>query len=183
MREDGKTYLSISKEYLEEHYIKQNKGLKTIAHELGFKNKCVISSALKYHNIPIRKRTFRSQKILESWKNKAGHHTISMRYWFSVTSQAKKRQIDIDISVDDAYNKFVDQNGKCAISGMDIYFKTLGQKATEQTASLDRIDSSKGYTKDNIQWVHKYINIMKWDLSQKEFIEWCTLVCNYQGNK
>ena len=49
---------------------------------------------------------------------------------------------------------FLKQNKKCALTGLDIWFgistkeKTHGKK--EQTASLDRIDSSKGYTKDNV---------------------------------
>ena len=38
-----------------------------------------------------------------------------------------------------------------------------------KTASLDRIDSSKGYTEDNIQWVHKDVNQMKMDLPEQRF--------------
>ena len=37
------------------------------------------------------------------------------------------------------------------------------------TASLDRIDSKKGYTIDNIQWVHKDVNKMKMDLQEEDF--------------
>ena len=46
----------------------------------------------------------------------------------------------------------------------------------ETTASLDRIDSSRGYDADNIQWVHKDINWMKQDFSQSEFIAYCRRV-------
>lgn len=45
------------------------------------------------------------------------------------------------------------------------------------------IDSTKVYTIDNVQWVHKNINIMKWDISQEEFINWCGLIYNYSFNK
>jgi hypothetical protein len=41
---------------------------------------------------------------------------------------------------------------------------------------LDRIDSSKGYTIDNVQWVHKIVNIMKHDVEEKEFFNWCKLI-------
>ena len=54
------------------------------------------------------------------------------------------------------------------------------------TASLDRIDSCKGYTIDNVQWVHKWINVMKSDHSQDEFIALCRAVTTHQerhGNK
>jgi len=45
-----------------------------------------------------------------------------------------------------------------------------------RTASLDRIDSSKGYVKGNLQWVHKDINMMKNHYNQKYFIEICKKV-------
>lgn len=52
------------------------------------------------------------------------------------------------------------------------------KKAKESTASLDRIDSSKPYVKDNVQWVHKVVNNMKWDFDQNEFIEWCKIIAS-----
>jgi hypothetical protein len=54
---------------------------------------------------------------------------------------------------------------------------------SETTASLDRIDSSKGYIEGNLQWVHKDVNIMKMDLSQVEFIDYCVKVALYSGDK
>jgi hypothetical protein len=42
--------------------------------------------------------------------------------------------------------------------------------------SIDRIDSSKGYTKDNIQIVHWGINRMKMDLSQQDFLHFIQLI-------
>lgn len=51
-------------------------------------------------------------------------------------------------------------------------------KATKYdgTASLDRIDSSKGYVEGNVHWVHKDINIMKWDFPLETFIKMCKFV-------
>lgn len=71
----------------------------------------------------------------------------------------------------------------CALTGMPIVLaNTLhGSKNGENTASLDRIDSKKGYTKDNVQWVHKMINTMKWDFEQKVFIEFCEAVVRYKN--
>lgn len=47
------------------------------------------------------------------------------------------------------------------------------------TASLDRIDSAKGYVEGNVQWVHKRINLMKGTLSEKDFIAFCQMVVTY----
>ena len=49
----------------------------------------------------------------------------------------------------------------------------LDRKGKNQTASLDRIDSSKGYTKNNVQWLHKDINIMKRDFPEEKFLFLC----------
>ena len=39
------------------------------------------------------------------------------------------------------------------------------------TLSIDRLDSSKGYTKDNVVLVTAIVNSMKNDLSENEFIK------------
>ena len=54
----------------------------------------------------------------------------------------------------------------------------------ETTASLDRIDSLLGYTIDNVQWVHKDINRIKFDMSQCRFVELCCLIAEkHHANK
>ena len=91
---------------------------------------------------------------------------------------AISRKIVFDITAQDMWDKFVEQDGKCAISGVPIFLRT--KSLDLPTASLDRIDSQKGYVVDNIHWVHKTINIMKWDLPLHEFVEWCKIVA--KGN-
>ena len=71
--------------------------------------------------------------------------------------------------IDDLYNR---QNGKCALSGIDVSWKGT------RTASIDRIDNSKGYTEDNVQIVHKKINMMRGVLTVEEFKEFCKLVAH-----
>jgi DNA adenine methylase len=77
---------------------------------------------------------------------------------------------------------YLKQNGKCALSGTDIEFARTKQEYLQgkTTASLDRINSSSGYTKNNVQWVHKWINKMKSNHSQERFLSLCANVCNYQ---
>ena len=40
-----------------------------------------------------------------------------------------------------------------------------------EKASLDRIDSSKGYTKDNVEFVSTSINYMKNSMSKEDTLE------------
>jgi hypothetical protein len=103
-----------------------------------------------------------------------GAGELGMTYFTHAKNHAKKRNLDWKISCQDAWEQFLRQNKKCAISGVSIQLRK--SRIDEQTASLDRIDSSRGYTKDNIQWVHKDINMMKQDWSDQEFIQWCHTV-------
>ena len=105
----------------------------------------------------------------------SGYEEISGTHWNSITHGAKARGHTVEITIEQAWQKFIDQNRKCALSGVSIEFSKSHQK-TKTTASLDRIDSSKGYTIANIQWVHKALNMMKQEYSQEEFIRWCKLV-------
>lgn len=106
---------------------------------------------------------------------------------------AKRRNIVFDISLDYAWNIFNKQNNKCALSGKKIILrpedKTIpitniknGNRNINYNifnASLDRIDSSKGYIEGNIQWLDKKVNIMKNILNNKEFIQFCNNVVKH----
>ncbi len=105
-----------------------------------------------------------------------GYEDISGQFWSSYKCGAEKRKIDFDIDIEYAWNIFLQQNKKCAITKKDIYFGRTN--TSEKTASLDRIDSKKGYIKGNIQWVHKDINKMKMDLTFENFVNLCKLVAN-----
>jgi hypothetical protein len=98
--------------------------------------------------------------------------------WKRILQAAKTRNLEVDITLNDAYSLLVEQNHKCALTGVDISFADTSKEHNtgKTTASLDRIDSSKGYIKGNIQWVHKIINMMKRSSSQDEFKLWCRLV-------
>ena len=95
------------------------------------------------------------------------------KYRCHIRTSAKKRNINLNISIEYAWELFKKQNGKCSLSGMDIYFSTNNQYGT---ASLDRIDSQKGYIEGNVQWIHKDINWMKNDFKQEDFIKYCKLI-------
>ncbi len=109
-----------------------------------------------------------------------GHEEIRGRFWTELKSRAKRRKIEFDIDIKYIWDLFVEQNKKCALSGIPIRFGRADYRA-ETTASLDRIDSDKGYIKENIQWVHKAINIMKNDLPEDIFIGICSQVSDESG--
>lgn len=115
------------------------------------------------------------------WK---GCGEISGNYWNNVKRHAKCRQLKLTITIEDAWNQFLRQNRKCALTGLPLTFYTNAKdKSQSQTASLDRIDSGKGYDIENIQWIHKKIQKMKWDLEEQEFISFCQLVVDFKNER
>lgn len=109
-------------------------------------------------------------------------HELPNSIWNILVNQAKRRKIEFDLSKEEAYEIFINQNKKCKLSNMDISFAKTSKEYRKhlQTASLDRIDSNLGYTIGNVQWVHKKVNFMKHTLNEKEFIQICMLISNNQ---
>lgn len=106
--------------------------------------------------------------------NWSGYNSISGTIFNHLKQSAKIRNIDFKIDIEYLDRLWVKSKGKCSLSGIDITLKN----SLSGTASLDRIDSSKGYIKGNVQWVHKNINIMKRSIDQEEFIALCRLVAD-----
>lgn len=107
-----------------------------------------------------------------------GYEEISGSHLLKIKRGAAKRSIKFNISIEDIWDKFIQQNRKCKLTNLDIYFaKTSRDKfRNETTASLDRIDSNLDYDIDNVQWVHRDINKMKWELKEDYFVQMCGLV-------
>jgi hypothetical protein len=95
--------------------------------------------------------------------------------------KAKERNLSFDLTAEQLWNLFQGQNGLCALSGVPLEITTeinnqQNLNRDKMTASLDRIDNSKPYTIDNVQWVHKTVNKMRRQYSVDEYVKWCTLV-------
>jgi hypothetical protein len=101
-----------------------------------------------------------------------GYEEITGNYWSKLQRGAAIRNIVFDISIEFAWQKFVDQNKKCALTGWPIKLSHYGK----QTASVDRIDSLQGYLEKNIQWLHKDVNRMKFNFPEDYFISVCKAV-------
>ena len=112
-----------------------------------------------------------------NWK---GHGEISGRYFTSLKWGAKNRDFAFDVTIEEIWQLFLDQDGLCILSGLPIKFSRDTQSAT---ASLDRKDPNVGYVTGNVQWVHKDINRMKMDLTDTRFIELCSHVCGHSKVK
>lgn len=108
---------------------------------------------------------------------------ISLSFFNKIKRRAKSKGQEFNISIEYIWQLFLNQNKKCALSGLDIDFFTgfvnKDKKNTNEKASLDRIDSTKGYIEGNVQWVHKDVNRMKMDLGEDYFYKLCQAVTGH----
>ena len=109
------------------------------------------------------------------WK---GYGEIGAGQWGNIKNNAIARGLEFTVTIQQAWEKFQLQQGKCAISGIGL---TFGRgRLEETTASLDRIDSTKGYIPGNLWWVHKDVNLMKLDHTMGSFLLWIDAIYHFQ---
>lgn len=124
------------------------------------------------------------KKLCKSCSNKktenchrGWHRGIRISWFNKFKVGAETRGIYWDINLDDVADLMEKQNSKCALSNLNIVFPEYGTPSDgSMLASIDRINSKKGYIRGNIQLVEKRINMMKQSLSQEEFIRLCKLI-------
>lgn len=123
--------------------------------ELTQKEKSKISTMFK----DIRNREIeRLQKnaIKDLLNNNIDENDVKTEVKSLITKE--NTEIEIDKTFLDSLRK--KQNDRCALTGVKLSWIPNSLNV----ASLDRIDSSKGYTKDNVQITMWYVNCMKKDL-------------------
>ena len=118
--------------------------------------------------------------------NRKGCGGLSGTHFLAIKFGASRRNLAFDVSAEFLWELFEKQKGKCALTGVDLVLvneiKNNNVNWDVVTASLDRKDSSKGYTETNVQWVHKTINRLKNNYSLEELLYWSKLLQEYHGN-
>jgi hypothetical protein len=118
----------------------------------------------KYHDEKDKtthKRGLNPRNYVTTLLNKASH---------------RKRNQTLDISyVMEIYEK---QKGLCALSGREMTHIT-GEGRVWTNISIDRINSKLDYVKGNVQLTCLGPNIMKQNMTQSEFLEWCSDILSH----
>lgn len=89
---------------------------------------------------------------------------------------AKRRGLIWELTKQQVEEKYYEQNGLCALSGIVMNPNTN----SPYTPSIDRIDSQKGYIKGNFQFLCSMVNMMKNKFNEKEFLEMCRRIAEYK---
>ena len=98
-----------------------------------------------------------------------------IRYLFNISKhRAKKHDTSFDMEVEDWLTIYDAQEGKCALSGIEMTFTydknhptfnaSAKGKKWPYNLSPDQIDSGKGYVRGNVQLVCSAVNVMKAEL-------------------
>lgn len=89
---------------------------------------------------------------------------------------AQRRGILFALTDDDVVGLYVEQKGRCALTGSVMQLKRGVGRRNPLIAGIDRIDSRGNYTLDNVQMVCGLVNLMKGDLTVEQFRYWCAKV-------
>lgn len=88
------------------------------------------------------------------------------------TKKRSEREVrEYDLTEEFLKEKWNEQKGKCSYTKIDMILPHHTTHAEPNTASLDRIDSSKGYTKDNVEFVCVFVNLGKNGFSKNQVEE------------
>lgn len=94
--------------------------------------------------------------------------------------RARKLNRNFSLELSDLYLMWNLQDGKCAITGRRMTYEHFCGRLGSNL-SLDRIDSSFGYSIENSQLVCSIANTIKSDLSTKELLILCNEIIEYNS--
>jgi hypothetical protein len=93
-------------------------------------------------------------------------------------TRVKKRNKYHNITLEDLLEQWLLQDGTCIYSGVKLKHPKNGDSIMT-TASLDRIDSNKGYIKGNIQFISIACNYAKSNMTHEDMLTFCKLISNF----
>lgn len=138
------------------------------------------------HKNPEVKAKRRARYIKNSLENpdfKEKQKKISKKYYESILGRAKtimkgvddrckKKNMECDIDIGLIEDRII--SGFCQVTNLPFDLTTKqDSKKNPYAPSIDRIDQSKGYTRDNVRIVLWQVNLMKNELSDSELLKMC----------
>lgn len=138
--------------------------------KLNRNNFCSRSCSIKYSNKHRVSIYNKSEENLDRLK-KIGNNKRNELTPFTYTLRNIKTRFK-EVTIDKKYLKelWEQQKGFCAYTNILLKLPEYKDTIKDFTvrASLDRIDSTKGYIKNNVQWISTSINFMKGTMNNEE---------------
>ena len=155
--------------------------------KLGRKNFCCRSCSCVYRNKLYKDNLSNAQlQAQQNIKNYCKNRIDECTPFRYTLHNVIKRFKEINITLEDLKDIWEQQNGICPYTGLKLYLPSWKKVGTAEQlwcrASLDRIDSSKGYVVGNIQFISTPINYMKNTMSDKETKQYLKLISSYTSH-
>lgn len=131
--------------------------MRRVAHCCGLEIVDVPASKCKTCRIEWNKRY---RKTRQDWKRRDPVGVLL----HGAKIRAKKRGLEFDILADDLQPLPT----HCPVLGLPLLYTSTRQDSRHQYASLDRIDSSKGYVRGNVRIISNRANTLKNDATVAE---------------
>jgi predicted CopG family antitoxin len=122
-------------------------------------------------NLPVEKRVYSHLQ-----KGSKKDQYSGFREFLRRIKNRKKHECNLDLPY--LLNLWNKQEGKCIYTNIGMVLPDGRLKGTMFTASLDRINSSLGYVKGNVQYTLTSVNFMKNNMSHEETKELIKLIVN-----
>ena len=146
--------------------------------------KCSTKDNIKY--IPIELRTFDIALWNKNNPDKVRKEDPFNYYLRLIKQRSKKRTngriINYELTIDQLKEKWNQQNEICPYTNLKLKLQKFSNKSLSTFddwylfASVDRIDSDKGYTIDNIEFISIAINFMKNKFSKESVVTFLNLI-------
>ncbi|HIK67407.1 MAG TPA: hypothetical protein EYF95_05505 [Flavobacteriales bacterium] len=114
------------------------------------------------------------------WRQKCLNYPNIMfgRAVANARSRASKRGIPFALTRDEVMKMFEDQGGRCYYSDIKLNVVKSDASRTHDPfkMSLDCVDPTLGYVKDNVVWCAYCVNALKLKMSKKSMIDVCRAI-------
>jgi hypothetical protein len=115
-----------------------------------------------------------------SWRQKCLSYPNIMfgRAVTNARTRASKKGLPFELTRDDVMAMFEEQDGRCYYSGLKLSVVKEDAFSTHDPLkmSLDCVDPSLGYVKDNVVWCAYCVNALKLKMSKESMIDVCRAI-------
>ena len=144
-----------------------------------YSNGCFADGITKYRTRCkdcVKQQRKEAQPVTQLVANKRRSSTPK-NFMANLINHASKRKHKKGFNIDLLYvcGLYEAQRGLCAITGVKMTY-VAGKGNVPTNISIDRIDSSIGYAKGNVQLTCRTVNIMKSNMTMSELRHWCRLI-------
>lgn len=92
------------------------------------------------------------------------------------SSRTKQGKYPFEVTREYVLSLWETQQGRCAITGVELTYDSADKDKKNSNMSIDRIDPVVGYVEGNVQLAAYRVNSMKSDMTEAQLARWVELI-------